>query len=266
MTCDRRVRVTWPGVRSCVWQGPWGTHESEFLSESSCFPPRTWSRCRGGGHWNAFFLQVKALFDLLWVLLASLSSACCESAAQRPQPQPLPEDRLTQPGVGRRGALTFAAMGAMLVVMSGGAAPTGCRKSRHSFNRCAALNPGVPALMSPTPSAPPLSFGFPPLGSPSCPKWQRKEEGSVLGRKEFSPLGHCVAVGIPTRKPAVVPLGRALEHVLSDRRSSNSSPVPGEAWGLSPAPGLSLDDYATRSQALSSKFSARRPQIKSFFI
>lgn len=174
VTCDRRVRVTWPGVRSCVWQGPWGTHESEFLSESSCFPPRTWSRCRGGGHWNAFFLQVKALFDLLWVLLASLSSACCESAAQRPQPQPLPEDRLTQPGVGRRGALTFAAMGAMLVVMSGGGRPNRLQEEQTFIQSMRRLEPGCSCPDVPHTLSPSLEFWFSTSGKSQLPQVAKK--------------------------------------------------------------------------------------------
>ncbi|XP_027437492.1 low affinity immunoglobulin epsilon Fc receptor isoform X1 [Zalophus californianus] len=129
-----------------------------------------------------------------------------------------PPGRLSDPARGDKGGHLCSDGGDAGGHEGQGGCAAGCRKGRHSISVPLTWdrNLGVPALMSSPLSPLPLIFGFPPLGSPSCPKWQRKEEGSVLGVKECSPLGHCVAVGISTRNPAVVPLGRALDHIRSD--------------------------------------------------
>ena len=89
-------------------------------------------------------------------------------------------------------------------------APAGFRKSRSPVS--------VPSTWDRNPGAPhphPWFLTFHPWEAPAALVGEEKRKVLCLVWSA-APRGHAVAVGIPARNPAVVPLGRALGHVHVD--------------------------------------------------
>lgn len=187
----------------CVAGSVGDTHE--FLSESSCFPPQTWSWGAGRGQLEHFFPppgKSTPVFYHLWVLFASLSSAHRGSAGSHQRDglshSPPPSRKTVDPVGGGRG-VTSAAMGAMLVVMRVGGRPAGCRESRHSIS--------VPFTWGRELGGAALTPWFSTSGKPQLVRLAKKRGRLCAWCVRVQSPGTLCGCGNPNKKPGHGPSG-----------------------------------------------------------